>query len=324
MWRRAWAWIFGHTIRAQIAWSFVLIRLILYPSVIVAMIYFFWMASLVNRIAREDARLIRLAELIDVNLLEARKAEKNFALLGDRAYLDQHRDSTGTLRLLMEEGKRFARAEQDFTRIERAQGEYLAAFDKLSAQGPLDQAAIRHAGVGSRLADYRRAVEGDLEAFRNAVRSRRAYDRLQRTLRGRLNALILDLEAFAQGEEPAIPAGLFQRLRRAGDEVQRLAREIAERTWRDLEVHREQAFRLRRTGLWVMSILLAATFCLNTVLTYVLPRRILGPVTELTEACRRVRAGDMAAQVAERRRDELGDLARAFNEMLEALRGRAA
>lgn len=324
MWRRVWAWIRGHTIQARIGWSFTLIRGLLYPVVILAMIYFFWMASLVNRIAQEDARLVLVAELIDVNFLEARKAEKNFALLGDRVYLDRHRKSTKAVQTLLDEGKKLARTEVAFTAIERALREYLAAFDELALQRPVDQSARRRSAVTGLLAEYQRAVEAELETSRKFPRSPRAHDRLVRALRDRLGALAISLEAAAQGEEPAVPVPLFQRLRQAGDEVQRLALQIAERKWRDLELHRQEALRLRRTALWVISIVLALTFGLNTVLTYFLPRRILGPVRELIEACRRIAAGDLAVRVDEARRDELGDLARAFNGMVAAIRARAA
>lgn len=322
MWRHFWTWIRGHTIQAKIGWSFTLIRGLLYPVVILAMIYFFWMARLVNQIAQEDARLIRIAELLDVNFLEVRKAEKNFVLLGDRTYLDRHRVSTRTLRALLAEGKMLAKGEPGFAAIERTLGEYLAAFDELALQGPVDRAARRRSVAASLLAEYQRGVEAELEAFRKLAPSRPAYERLARSLRDRLAALVIPLETATQGEEPAIPPPLFQRLRQAGDEVQRLALELAERNWQELETHRQQALHLRRTGLWVIGIVLTLTFSLNTFLTYLLPRRILRPVRELTDACRRIEAGDLTVELDGRRQDELGDLARAFNGMLAAIRAR--
>lgn len=322
MWRRMWDWIRGHTIRAKIGWSFALIRGLLYPSVILAMVYLFWMASLVDKIAREDARLIRIAELLDVNFLEARKAEKNYALLGDRAYLDRHRESTRSLRALLEEGRRLAGTETGLAGIERAVGEYLAAFEELVRQRPSEQPARGRAAMARRIAEHQRAVEAELEAFRKLVRSRRAYDRLDRSLRDRLATLLVEMEAAAQAEEQAIPGPLFERLRRSGDEVQRLALAVAERRWQRLEVHREQALRLRQTALWVIGTTLGATFGLNMFLTYLLPRRILAPIRELVEACQRIEAEDLSVRVEEGRRDEFGDLARAFNRMVAAVRSR--
>lgn len=50
-----------------------------------------------------------------------------------------------------------------------------------------------------------------------------------------------------------------------------------------------------------------------------LARQITGPLRELTSAARRMAAGDLEGRVAVRSRDELGELAEAFNAMAEAV-----
>src|SRR6185369_16795295 len=50
-----------------------------------------------------------------------------------------------------------------------------------------------------------------------------------------------------------------------------------------------------------------------------LSRRILGPVEALTEAARRMGQGDLSRRVAVRSRDEIGELAQAFNGMADSL-----
>jgi nitrogen fixation/metabolism regulation signal transduction histidine kinase len=80
----------------------------------------------------------------------------------------------------------------------------------------------------------------------------------------------------------------------------------------------------RQAALWVISIVLVASFILNTFPTDLLPRRILGPARELSEAGRRVGSADLEVKVQEGREDEFGELARAFHQMTEAIRARAA
>lgn len=53
------------------------------------------------------------------------------------------------------------------------------------------------------------------------------------------------------------------------------------------------------------------------LLSFALSRRILRPVEALTLAARRMEAGDLDQRVEVRERDEIGDLARAFNAMAE-------
>lgn len=71
--------------------------------------------------------------------------------------------------------------------------------------------------------------------------------------------------------------------------------------------------RLRRALL--LAALAAGTAGL--LLTALLSRRILRPVEALTTAARRMEAGDLDQRVDARGRDEIGDLARAFNAMAE-------
>jgi signal transduction histidine kinase len=70
----------------------------------------------------------------------------------------------------------------------------------------------------------------------------------------------------------------------------------------------------------VQRALLLAALAAGTaglLLTFAIARRILRPVEALTAAARRMEAGDLGQRVDARGRDEIGDLARAFNAMAE-------
>ncbi|GIV95722.1 MAG: two-component sensor histidine kinase [Herpetosiphonaceae bacterium] len=69
------------------------------------------------------------------------------------------------------------------------------------------------------------------------------------------------------------------------------------------------------------SILLAVAVAGLVVLaaTLALSRRILGPVERLTAVARRMEKGDLSQRVDVRARDEIGELARAFNAMADGL-----
>src|SRR5439155_18220057 len=57
-------------------------------------------------------------------------------------------------------------------------------------------------------------------------------------------------------------------------------------------------------------------------LTVLLTRSVLSPVRDLAEATQRVRRGDFSARVPVTSGDEIGQLARSFNEMLTGLQER--
>ena len=72
------------------------------------------------------------------------------------------------------------------------------------------------------------------------------------------------------------------------------------------------------------TILIAAALSIaaTLILAGVLATRLARPLRDMTEVARRAAAGDLSARVLSPRRDEIGDLVRAFGDMTEAQRGR--
>ncbi|HSQ59582.1 MAG TPA: ATP-binding protein [Acidobacteriota bacterium] len=75
---------------------------------------------------------------------------------------------------------------------------------------------------------------------------------------------------------------------------------------------------VRSVNRWMIGAIAAAA-ALAMIVTWLLSRRIVGPVEALTSAARRMERGDWSARVAVRSKDEIGDLSHAFNAMAEAL-----
>jgi signal transduction histidine kinase len=84
-----------------------------------------------------------------------------------------------------------------------------------------------------------------------------------------------------------------------------------------VEQNNESAF----VGAINRSLVLAGLLAGATALlvTFALSRRILGPVEALTGAVRRMAGGDLSQRVAVQSKDEVGELARAFNAMADGL-----
>ena len=68
-----------------------------------------------------------------------------------------------------------------------------------------------------------------------------------------------------------------------------------------------------------MFLLTLGVVALALLLALLAARRITQPVVALTQAARRVQAGDLAAKADVKARDEVGDLAGAFNQMTESV-----
>ena len=67
---------------------------------------------------------------------------------------------------------------------------------------------------------------------------------------------------------------------------------------------------------------MAAGALLALALAVIVARRLTRPVVALTRAAARVAGGDLTPSVPVRSRDEVGQLTRAFNSMVEGLRQR--
>jgi methyl-accepting chemotaxis protein len=85
----------------------------------------------------------------------------------------------------------------------------------------------------------------------------------------------------------------------------------------DLPDAREQVFVAAVTRSLVMGVLVGAAVAVALALAFA--RGILRPIGALTEAARRLERGDLAQRVEVKSRDEIGQLAHAFNAMADGL-----
>ena len=77
----------GSSLRRRVAYSLAIVRLVLVPVIFLAVYYLFRMGLIVDRIVSVDAPVARLAEQASVEMLDARRAERNYFLLRDPEYL---------------------------------------------------------------------------------------------------------------------------------------------------------------------------------------------------------------------------------------------
>src|SRR6202035_3621760 len=82
----------GTSLRRRVAYSFAIVRLVLAPVILLAVYYLFQMGSIVDRIVGVDAPAAALAQQASIQMLEARRAERNYSLLRDTAYVNTNQD----------------------------------------------------------------------------------------------------------------------------------------------------------------------------------------------------------------------------------------
>src|SRR5215467_3358664 len=83
----------GDSLRRRTAFSLAIVRLILAPVIFLAVYYLFRMGWIVDRIVNVDAPAAALAQQASIEMLEARRAERNYLVLRDATYLAANHDA---------------------------------------------------------------------------------------------------------------------------------------------------------------------------------------------------------------------------------------
>src|SRR5437879_9167045 len=83
----------GSSLRKRVAYSLAIVRLILVPVILLAVYYLFVMGRIVDRIVNVDAPAAKLAEQASIEILEARRAARNYVLSQDPEYLQTNQKS---------------------------------------------------------------------------------------------------------------------------------------------------------------------------------------------------------------------------------------
>jgi HAMP domain-containing protein len=81
------------------------------------------------------------------------------------------------------------------------------------------------------------------------------------------------------------------------------------------DTHRAFLTAVHRYLLWASLVALGVAF----LLSYLLTRRVLRPLVQMSEASRQIAAGNFSARVEAIQADEIGELGRAFNRMSDSL-----
>src|SRR6266576_5291939 len=92
----------GDSLRRRTAYSLAIVRIILAPVIFMAVYYLFRMGWIVDRIVNVDAPAAALAQQASIEMLEARRAERNYLLLHDAIYLQANRTALDKTQQILE------------------------------------------------------------------------------------------------------------------------------------------------------------------------------------------------------------------------------
>src|ERR1700682_2323615 len=105
----------GSSLRKRVALSLAVVRLILVPVIFFAIYYLIVVGRIVDRIVSFDAPAATLSQQASIEMLEARRAERNYLLLNDPSSLQANRESIAKLEQLLRGIRELTAADQPLT-----------------------------------------------------------------------------------------------------------------------------------------------------------------------------------------------------------------
>jgi CHASE3 domain sensor protein len=276
----------GSSLRRRVAYSLAVVRLILVPVIVLAVYYLFQIGFIVDHIVSYDAPAATLAQQATIEMLDARRAERNYLLLNDTASLQAVRESIGKIEQILEALRDLNPSDQELTQKSLdALHQYRQGFETAVAlvgkpgQAPAD-----------RINAVVTAYEQDLDnLLKNARYKRRSQ--LVDELRNRVDSFDTQISKTVQEVNPALRQITLD-LQNSGQDVLDLASQLEARNWGRIESDHHKAQRLISRAELSLGIVSVITFLVSVWISFVLPRQVVKPLVSLKEAVDHAAAGN--------------------------------
>jgi CHASE3 domain sensor protein len=306
----------GSSLRRRVAYSLLVVRLILVPVIFLAVYYLFAMGWIVDRIVNVDAPATTISEQVSVEMLEARRAERNYLLLRDPAYIEANRTAIAKTRERIVEIQNLVPSEQ---------ADAQKALDELHLYQQRFEAAVAMLGAPGRAATDRiqavvRAYESDLNELLTQAKLRKRAE-LVDELRRRVDSFDIQISKTVQEQDPQLRQATVD-LDNSSQEILRLTSGLESRNWKRVQEDHRQARHLINQAEWALGIVSVVTFLLSVWISFILPRQVVKPLLNLKQAVDRAASGDLAIDFDIQGKGEVVQLANSVRNLVERLHQR--
>jgi CHASE3 domain sensor protein len=259
-------------------YSFAIVRLVLAPVILLAVYYLFQMGWIVDRIVSVDAPAASLAQQASIQMLEARRAERNYSLLRDTAYVGTNHDLIAEVTDFLTKIRNLEPEEQATTQkaleaiyfYQQQFGAMVAAMGQ-SGNAPRER-------IDAVVRNYERDLNGLVQKD-----SRKSRATLVDELRTQVESFDAEITNTVETGDPT-----FRRyasdIESSSHKVFDLTSGLEARNWQRVQDDHRDAQMLLRRAEWVLSIVSAAVILLSVWITVTLPREIVKPLISLKNA----------------------------------------
>jgi methyl-accepting chemotaxis protein len=307
----------GNSLRRRTAYSLALVRLILAPVIFLTVYYLFEMGWIVDRIVNVDAPAATLAQQASTEMLEARRAERNYFLLHNQSSLETNaaalkktEEILDNIRTLEPDDQlAIQKASEALTLYQQQLAAAVTALGRPGA-GPTDriQAVVK---------DYERDLDDALKRSRRGKR-----EQLIDELRKRVGSFDAQISETVQEGNPELQR-VTEDLKNSSQIILEQASVLESVDWGRVQRDHAEARRLIRQAEWALGIVSALTLLISVWVSYVLPRQVVKPLTKLKEAVDHAAEENYEIDFDVQGKGEIVDLVESLRHMLATLRQKA-
>lgn len=303
--------------RRRTAYSLALVRLVLAPVIFLAIYYLFRMGWIVDRIVNVDAPAAALAQQASIEMLEARRAERNFLLLHDAIHLAANHDAVAKTQetlteiqdLETQDRQTVQEASQVVALYQQQFAEAVAAQDR-----PGQQWKDR---IQTVVKDYERDLDDLMKRSRHTSRGQ-----LMDELRQRVGSFETQISKTVEQRDPDLQR-VTDDLQNSGQEILRKTSALESVNWARVQEDHAHARKLLREAEWALSIVSALTLFISVWVSYALPRQVIKPLLSLKQAVDHAAEGNYEIEFDVHGKGEVVDLVESFKRLLASVRQRA-
>jgi len=304
----------GNSLRKRVAYSLAIVRLILVPVIFLAVYYLFVMGRIVDRIVNVDAPAAKLAEQASIEILEARRAVRNYVLFQDPEDLRGNEDSLKNVRQMLVrigelEPDEQATVQKGLDAVNRYQQQFASAVSTMTAPGQEPEERLREAVL---------AYEKDADALVKASRHEKRAQLIQE-LRTRVVSFDTQITEAIQAANPALRR-VTPDLRASSQEALQLTSDMEEQNWRRVQMDHQEARQLIHRAEWALSIVSAVTFLFSVWVSLILPGQVAKPLVSLKEAVDHAATGNYEINFELHGGGEVVELAKSVQNLTSLLR----
>jgi CHASE3 domain sensor protein len=304
----------GSSLRKRVAYSLAIVRLILVPVIFLAVYYLFAMGRIVDRIVNVDAPAAKLAEQASIEILEARRAARNYVLLQDPEYLRASQESLTKVRQMLvrigdlepDEG---ATVQKGLAAVNRYQQQFVSAVSTMTESSQEPEKRLREAVL---------AYEKDLDALVKAAKHEKRAQLIQE-LRTRVGSFDTGITEAIQVGNPALRQ-VSPDLRASSQEALQLTSDLEQQNWGRVQMDHQEARQLVHRAEWTLTIVSAVTLLFSVWVSLILPGQVAKPLVSLKEAVDHAATGNYEIDFELHGGGEVVELAKSVQNLTSLLR----